>query len=989
MALPPSQRPRRVSIAYPNTSPLPPSGAPLSVIPIEPAIKPLLLAILIASFAALLILPPIGAAFVNHAADLAGKVPETNRTGYRIAAFFFASYGVWGLAIYAWACCRYSINKGRSWAWGLPALLGSASLVGLALTSAPIAGLFAILGLAGVLLPLALEEDRLQLATAPMRTTAAAATDWFIALLLFIGVSIAYGNAFYGGMTLDNKYIIEEYYHTLIHQDPSLVVRSMHMVGYIWANDYWWPKGISGLYRPLATLSYWANYVWEDNKLDPFQYHVVNLILHWFCAYLGFLLIRHITRRTIVAAAAALLFVTHPIATESVSNIIGRSDVMAAAATFGAAVMYIRSTMTAGFRKWLWLTGMLLVTAAGLFAKESAIAIVGVIVVYDVVYRWTMDDLIDALPSLLGLCILGALMMIVALFIKRFGFLGLSEGILPALVVILIACIGAAGAIVGFWSSKLYPQPLIREGWARPWDKFFLPYCLTIPPIIAWVIARSIVFANASPPETPFLDNPIRGLGFFGARMTASDVFLRLLKLLAFPFRLSCDYSFNQIPLYNGRPGAIETWLALGGLATIVLLLWIAATCYQNHKPICFLILFYFVVYLPTSNFLIIIGSIMAERFLYLPLLAFAACVTIEIDLLSRRLLPDGNRILTCVIVGVLSIGCCVRTYLRNQDWLSDLTLWASAIKVSAVSFRSYQSGAFALFEQLNTREADGYYKANEAAHLEDIDNIIATAEKAKPIVDVLPPKLNSSRLYLHLGMYYTTKADFLAHRGPDGLVLPNDVSLDWYRKAEQVLQDGVVIDRTFNGTNREKELERKIKKPEQIPDVGLPPVYSYLGYDYTQLGEYTKAIETYQYMQHLEPSDAGGYFKIGLLELQQKRFEAAAASIIEAMILSGNNNSEAWQPLAAALAQIQPDGPRALIQAQGRIQLDLRNRAALSALCLAYQNLVETCLLSKRTEMAEQFSNVAKNQFHLPAALFDDLFMASNSLSPAPPPPD
>ena len=57
------------------------------------------------------------------------------------------------------------------------------------------------------------------------------------------------------------------------------------------------------------------------------------------------------------------------------------------------------------------------------------------------------------------------------------------------------------------------------------------------------------------------LDNPIRGLGFFAARMTAADVFLRLLALLAWPIRLSSDYSFNQIPLFNGHLNVGETWL--------------------------------------------------------------------------------------------------------------------------------------------------------------------------------------------------------------------------------------------------------------------------------------------------------------------------------------------------------------------------------------------------------------------------------------------
>jgi len=45
-----------------------------------------------------------------------------------------------------------------------------------------------------------------------------------------------------------------------------------------------------------------------------------------------------------------------------------------------------------------------------------------------------------------------------------------------------------------------------------------------------------------------------------------------------------------------------------------------------------------------TSNLLLIIGSIMAERFLYLPSIGFAGCLVAGVFALSRRLLAEDAR---------------------------------------------------------------------------------------------------------------------------------------------------------------------------------------------------------------------------------------------------------------------------------------------------------------------------------------------------------
>src|SRR5439155_20971735 len=121
-------------------------------------------------------------------------------------------------------------------------------------------------------------------------------------------------------------------------------------------------------------------------------------------------------------------------------------------------------------------------------------------------------------------------------------------------------------------------------------------------------------------------------------RLSAFKVAGRLLYLMVFPVNLSSDYSYDQIPLFGWnllRWSNIEAILAFFALMALLIF---AIYHFKHNKAIAFFIFLYFINYLPTSNFLYNIGSIMAERFMYLPLIAFAAIIVITINAISRRL---------------------------------------------------------------------------------------------------------------------------------------------------------------------------------------------------------------------------------------------------------------------------------------------------------------------------------------------------------------
>src|SRR3990172_2364776 len=124
-------------------------------------------------------------------------------------------------------------------------------------------------------------------------------------------------------------------------------------------------------FRPAVTLSYALDYaIWG---LDPFGYHLTNLLLHCLNVALLFRLIAGIPgteasspRRAAslrppgrgVAALAAALFAVHPMGTESVGYVASRSGVLCASFALGSLLCFQGALACApGARRRLWLAG--------------------------------------------------------------------------------------------------------------------------------------------------------------------------------------------------------------------------------------------------------------------------------------------------------------------------------------------------------------------------------------------------------------------------------------------------------------------------------------------------------------------------------------------------------------------------------------------------------------------------------------------------------
>ena len=86
------------------------------------------------------------------------------------------------------------------------------------------------------------------------------------------------------------------------------------------------------------------------------------------------------------ALALAAIWGLHPLLTESVTNIVGRADLLAAFGVLAGLLCYVKGASAAGRRKLAWLAAMVAAQAVGLFSKENAAVLPGIMLLYDLTW---------------------------------------------------------------------------------------------------------------------------------------------------------------------------------------------------------------------------------------------------------------------------------------------------------------------------------------------------------------------------------------------------------------------------------------------------------------------------------------------------------------------------------------------------------------------------------------------------------------------------
>ena len=258
----------------------------------------------------------------------------------------------------------------------------------------------------------------------------------------------------------------------------------------------------------------------------------------------------------------------------------------------------------------------------------------------------------------------------------------------------------------------------------------------------------------------PYVDNPLIGMPWLEAKLTAVGVAGKLTALWFWPSRLSADYSYGQI-----QAGRAVFWPLLGLFAVSGVIL----LAFRARRPLGFLGGFFAIALLPTANLLFLTGSIMAERFLYLPGIGLAGLAAYGLSQLSytgrnvnvRE--PSGQpkarnfgtaqqgfrrrdkEVTALLLWFVLVFG--LRTFVRNRDYRDDLAFWSATAQTSPNSFKAHTQLAAELYRRGDLRGA------------------LHEADRVREILGPVPDRWNAYEPWTDLFGYYSAAGDAVKTR--------------------------------------------------------------------------------------------------------------------------------------------------------------------------------------------------------------------------------
>ena len=169
----------------------------------------------------------------------------------------------------------------------------------------------------------------------------------------------------------------------LIWDDDANIINSVALRSLDGLRRIWFEPGATQQYYPLTHSSFWVEYqLWG---LNPFHYHLINILLHAFSAVLFWRVLARLGVRE--AWLAAAVFAVHPVCAETVAWVTERKNTLSGCFFLGSLLAAVcfwipqgaeeSSSSSVGKLKYYWLALALYVCA--LWSKTAAVPLPAVI----------------------------------------------------------------------------------------------------------------------------------------------------------------------------------------------------------------------------------------------------------------------------------------------------------------------------------------------------------------------------------------------------------------------------------------------------------------------------------------------------------------------------------------------------------------------------------------------------------------------------------
>lgn len=345
---------------------------------------------------------------------------------------------------------------------------------------------------------------------------------------------------------------------------------------------------------------------------------------------------------------------------------------------------------------------------------------------------------------------------------------------------------------------------------------------------------------------------------FAGRIPTVIFIFGMYLWRTVVPVRLLYDYSYNQIPEATWA----NPWVWLS-LIIIIYLVYIGLKNLKRQSILSFALVYFGATLSVGLAFVLLRGGIMAERFLYAPILGFSLVVCYYVfkllprDKKSKRIIYDFKPGASKAFIGILTVLLLfytVRTIARNPVWKNNFTLFSTDIKYganSALLLKHYGS------ELINMSVAEKEKVKKDSL----MDRGIAYVQKSLEI----NPRF--SEAYFKLGYAYYQLRDY-------------EKSVQYYKKtnlSNSMNVSNMALAYYMKGDYGEalKMLKRSLQlnPNNQTARKNLPMIESAFN-------------RNLQNMKDKQSDDPEHYYELGNIFVEQANYEDALASFDEAVKL-------------------------------------------------------------------------------------------------------
>jgi len=377
-------------------------------------------------------------------------------------------------------------------------------------------------------------------------------------------------------------------------------------------------------------------------------------------------------------------------------------------------------------------------------------------------------------------------------------------------------------------------------------------------PVALFLMLRAVVLAKTPALfEVSEMDNPIVAAQGFGERSaTAFMVLWKYFQLLVFPHPLVSDYSYRHLAVVGWG-----NWQALAGLGLYGAMFVFAVRGMARRQPLAFCIAAFLCAIVLYSQLLLVIGTLLGERLMYMPSLWFCAGAAwllwrlSGLDLknmaASAEFPPIKQVQASVALLLLIVVFFGLKTVSRNPEWKTNLDLFITDSAKAPQSVR--------LHNGIGSESYNQYLKATDLSAEAKEALLVQIEEHSKSAIAIRPNPVS----YLNLGNAAISRQQYAE-------------AIRHYEEAlKQAPKYGIArinIGRTYAAWGQvEGKVNRNLPKAaellEKAIEYGMNDAETYLnlGAAYGLMGQSEKAITQFEQAAVLAPQNKTIWKNLGV----------------------------------------------------------------------------------------------------------------------------